>query len=386
MIKGLFISNIDDRVVRGYAPKIFGQVQAFISAGFVMTLLRFTNGHIAVRTGDGNTILKQPDKILNKIGSAIGKRIQLFACSFQMLKSDSFDFVYIRYTPFDPFLIIFLLLVRIKHRTALNIIMEIPTYPYDKQYLSTGVISFSALQLFIDFTCRHLLCYLINRFVVVNCTLNRVFGVPVTSINNGVNIEDFSLTGNLGRVGQPVCLVYVGNAGVWHGLDRLIVGLSTYYTNHNDSNKLKVRLIIVGGGQTNETRTLSSKYGMQDYVSFVGPRDGVELDEIMQLATVGVGVLASHRLSLELFSPLKHREYCARGLPFIYDGNDDGFLDVEFAMSVGMCDDPIDIDNVVSFAEKLRCESEMPQKIRAHAERDFGWSGVMSEVISSIRE
>lgn len=383
MIKGFFISNIDDRVVRGYLPKILGQVQAFINAGVYMTLLRFLDGHVAIRQGHTNVFRKQSDQILGTAKSAVSKRIRLFTNSYRILKTESFDFLYIRYTPFDPFLLVFLLLVRMKFNCKFQVLLEIPTYPYDKQYLSAGVISFSALQWMIDFFCRQLLCFMIDHFVIVNCDRNRVFRVPVISIKNGVDVEDFSLTGDLGRVGDPIHLVYVGNAGVWHGLDRLILGLSKYYE-QPDSNKREVRLIVVGGGMSEETQNLSIRNRMQDYVSFMGARDGKDLDEIMQHATVGVGVLATHRLSSELFSPLKHREYCARGIPFIYDGNDDGFSEVEFALNVGMCDDPIDVDAVVGFVDKLRNENELPQIIQAYAAKNFSWSGAMSEVTSTI--
>lgn len=385
MIKGFFISNIDDRFVRGYLPKIFGQVQAFINAGFSMTLVRFLDGNIVMRQGYATNLRKQPDKILDKAKSAISKRIRLFTNSYRILKTESFDFLYIRYTPFDPFLLAFLLLVRMKFNRKFQVVLEIPTYPYDKQYLSAGFISFSALKWVIDFFCRHVLFLVVDHFVIVGCLKNRVFGIPVISINNGVDVEVFSLTGNFGRVGDPIHIVIVGNIGPWHGLDRLIVGLSKYYE-QPFPDKREVRLVVVGGGKVDEVQALSKEQRIQDYVTFIGARDGQELDEILQLATVGVGSLACHRLSLSfgLTSSLKLREYCARGIPFIHDGSDNAFSDVEFALNVGMCDAPIDIDAVVSFVDKLRNEIELPQAIRDYAAKNFSWSSAMSEVTSSI--
>jgi glycosyltransferase involved in cell wall biosynthesis len=383
---GFYISNIDDRVVKGYLPKVLGQVQSFINSDIKMTLLRFKGGRVALRRSNSESIKSQPDEIVSEVMSPIRKRIRLLVIAYRIIQTELSNFIYIRYTPFDPLLLFFLILIKIRVKRKLMVAVEIPTYPYDRQYLSRGILSFSALQLFFDYCTRYFLFLVVNRFVIVNCSSPSVFNVPVSSITNGVSIDDFALVPNLGKSGDPINFVFVGNAGVWHGLDRLITGLSQFYGSGLDSSLVKINLSIVGGGSSNDIRNLCLKYGVQDYVTFVGPLDGAELDEVMKLATVGVGVLASHRLSHRKFSPLKHREYCARGLPFIYDGNDDGFMDVEFAMNVDLCDQPIDIRSVILFVERLRSENDLPQKIRSYAKCRFDWLNIMAEVISDVRK
>ena len=384
MTNGLYVSNIDDRVVKGYLTKVLGQVQSFINADIRMTLLRFKGGRVALRCSNSEMIKSQPDKILSEASTAIHKRLQLLIVSYRVIKSELFDFIYIRYTPFDPLLLVFLILIKSTSSRKIKIFLEIPTYPYDMQYLSRGILSFSALQLFFDYCTRYFLFLVVNRFVIVNCSSPSVFNVPVSSITNGVSIDDFAQVPNLGKLGDPINFVFVGNAGVWHGLDRLITGLSRLYVNGLDSSQVKVNLFIVGSGNSNDIRNLCLKNGVHDLVTFVGPLDGTELDEFMKLATIGVGVLASHRLSHGKFSPLKHREYCARGLPFIYDGNDDGFMDVEFAMNVGLCDQPIDIRKIILFVDRLRSENDLPQRIRSYAKCRFDWPNIMTEVISTV--
>ena len=98
MTNGLYISNIDDRVVKGYSTKVLGQVQSFINADIRMTLLRFKGGRVTLRCSNSEIIKSQPDKILSESSTAIHKRLQLLIVSYRVIKSELFDFIYIRYT------------------------------------------------------------------------------------------------------------------------------------------------------------------------------------------------------------------------------------------------------------------------------------------------
>jgi len=383
-VKGLFLSNVDDRVTFGYLPKLLGQVRAFSRSGLCIRFLYFSRGQLQFQDYGSDDYSSKITTIVSDIGNLFFKRWHLFHQAWLYLLDSEVNFIYIRYNPFDPFLVIFLFLVRWRCKAVQQVLVEIPTYPYDKYLLSSGLLSFASMQLLLDLVSRPFLHWFVNRSVVVNCRNPKVFGMPVISITNGVDVDSYAPHTPLFTSTGSVRLVFVGNIQDGHGLDRLVHGLARYYGDSPECTP-DVTLTVIGGGESS-LRELCQKMGVLDKVKFVGHQEGAGLDDYLRDATIGVGVLASHRINLGDFSPLKHREYCARGLPFIYDGNDTSFRDTDFALNVGMNDQPIDIRAVISFATSVACRSDLSDTMRAYAKENFDWSSIMGCVINYLKK
>jgi glycosyltransferase involved in cell wall biosynthesis len=382
-VKGLFISNVDDRVTFGYLPKLMGQVRALVLSGLGVRFLSFSRGELQFRDYNSDGSCSKVSTIVSDVGGLFSKRWHLLHQAWLYLLNSEVNFIYIRYNPFDPFLVIFLLLVRWRCKAVQKIIVEMPTYPYDKYLLSSGLLSFTAMQWLLDIVCRPFLHWLVDRSVVVNCRNLQVFGMPVISITNGVDVDSYAHHTPLFTSPGSVHLVFVGNIHDGHGLDRLVHGLARYYEDSSQCS-LDVTLTVIGGRESG-LRELCEKIGVLDKVKFVGHQEGLGLDDYLREATIGVGVLASYRLNMEDFSPLKHREYCARGIPFIYDGNDTSFRDTDFALNLGMNDQPIDIRSVIAFASTV-ARPGLSDAMRAYAKQNFSWSSVMVDVINYLKK
>ena len=82
---------------------------------------------------------------------------------------------------------------------------------------------------------------------------------------------------------------------------------------------------------------------------------------------------------------MKSREYCARGIPFIYSFPEKGFNgDEEFTLLLPSNDAPIPIDKVVAFANRTATDPETGSKMRAFAEKQFDWKVQMDKVLKVL--
>ena len=171
----------------------------------------------------------------------------------------------------------------------------------------------------------------------------------------------------------------VSNCSFWHGIDRFLYSLLQYRKN---GGKEKIKFYIVGEG--NETSKLKKivedNIELQDIVIFYGFKSGEELDEIYNNSDIALGSLGIHRLKLESVQPLKNREYCTKGLPFIIGFNDPNFKNKEYVYEVSYDDELIDIEKLIKWYKNLEIS---PEEIRKDAEK-FTWDIQMKKVLDNI--
>ncbi len=197
-----------------------------------------------------------------------------------------------------------------KRHPGLRILMEIPIYPFkDERREKVGIKSR------INETLGTLMwkkC--LDRIVVISNDMDRLYGVPVISVNNGIDYDDMRVRTTAQM--DSINLIAVSGCFFWHGYDRLIKGLGEYYSVQRDKD---VNLYIVGEGDCSaEYREISDRYGLTDtHVYFCGIRSGEELDEVFDKCDLAVDCLGAHRKNNFYSSSLKSREYVAKGLPIV---------------------------------------------------------------------
>lgn len=176
--------------------------------------------------------------------------------------------------------------------------------------------------------------------------------------------------------GGDLHLLCVANVSRWHGLDRLLQGLAAY------DGTPKVILHIGGdGSELPQLHKLTNELGIGDRVIFHGFTTGKALDDLFDQCHVAVGSLGIHRIGLKEASILKAREYCARGIPFIYGIADPDFpVDVPYILHLPADESPINIDQVLAFAQEVCADPDHPQKMRRYAEEHLDWSVKMKQL------
>ncbi len=192
---------------------------------------------------------------------------------------------------------------------------------------------------------------------------------PHLTIGNGLTVDSVPIRQAPRYIGD-IHLLCVANVSRWHGLDRFLRGLATFY------GKPKVILHIVGDGpEIPYLREMASNLKITNQVIFHGFQTGESLDVLFDQCHIAVGSLGIHRKGLKQTSELKAREYCARGIPFIIASVDSDFpKDFIYIFHIPATEDQIDINQVIMFAENVCADINHPQKMRRYAEEHLDWS------------
>lgn len=205
--------------------------------------------------------------------------------------------------------------------------------------------------------------------------------LPGIVVGNGIDVSSIEVRNRVPRSSDEIRLVFVGNIANWHGLDRLIRGLALH------KGEYRFSLSIIGDGdpvEVDRLKRMVSDLGLRN-VDFLGAMKGERLDQALDLADVAVGCLGAHRKGLEEVAPLKHREYCAKGMPFIYTSFDPDFSGFPFALKLEAGEEPINMDVVANFYAMLSEQQDVSAKMRAYAEEFLDWGPKMKRVVDFIQ-
>lgn len=199
---------------------------------------------------------------------------------------------------------------------------------------------------------------------------------PNITIGNGIDVSKVKIRKPPIFDGKKLDLLCVANVSRWHGIDRLLEGLAIYKGN------TKVRFFLVGDGQDlPNLKLMVKKIGVDKNVIITGDLKGSALDDLFETSHIAVGSLGLHRMNMKEGSILKAREYCARGIPFLYGCSDPDFPDdFPYVQKVPGDESAINVEEVIRFAEKVYSDPEHHIKMRAYAEENLDWPVKMKKL------
>ena len=288
----------------------------------------------------------------------VWKRIY-YAPIIKYARREKIEFVYIRSAHnANPFT---LRLVKHLKSIGAKVVMEIPTYPYDQEYITRSM----KLSLAVDRCFRHSLAKILDGIVTFS-NAGRIFGGKTIRISNGIDFDAIPLKQNRNNTSHELHLIGVAEVHYWHGFDRLVNGLAEYYRTNPD---YKVYFHIVG--------PLTGDNHLEPYVILHGPLHSEELDAQFEKADFAIGSLGRHRSGIAHIKTLKNREYAARGLAFTYSENDDDFDSAPYVWKAPADESPVDIMGLVEFQRAL---TMTPLEIRESV-YPLSWKAQMQKVI-----
>ncbi len=298
---------------------------------------------------DGHRQWLVDDEVIADLGTGfiakLKKRID-FSPIVRYIKQEEVQFVYIRSNHnANPFTIYF---VKQLKRLGIKVVMEIPTYPYDHEYLGRE------RELFVDRLFRKQLCKYIDRIVTFS-NEETIFGRPTIRISNGIDFNSIPLrTIPIDRKENEIHLIAVAEIHFWHGFDRLIHGLGRYYQT-NPTTQVYLHLVgdFFGTREKEEILTPIKTYGLEKHVICYGNQSGDALNNIFNQCDFAIGSLARHRSGITHIKTLKNREYAARGFGFIYSETDDDFEQMPYILKVPADETPIDVPQLIIFYQLL---------------------------------
>lgn len=284
------------------------------------------------------------------------------------------DYIYIRKPHITKEFIRFLKVQREVCGDGLLILLELPTYPYDKELSEFKNLSLLAK----DRAGRKKLSGLVDRIVTFSED-DEIFGIPTIKSFNGIDLRAIGLRKcdwepSKNGLLEILCCARFSK---WHGADRLVAGLRDYYA-MGGTRDLRVHM-LGEGPELQRLVSMTRDGGLEDKVLFHGFQQQASMDEFYDRCSLAVGSLGLHRLGLAGASTLKSREYLAKGIPFIYSGEIDVLTGVEFryAQQMPSDDSPINIASLIEFHDRLYAQSTQAEVARRM--RDFATANVSME-------
>lgn len=355
----------------GVRKKVDGQAAALAHSGWKASLL---GGEKFIPTLLGKNLFSRIVQLpVNTVRLSLHDR-RGYQRALSEIRSLAPAAIYIRYSTVTFAFIEFLRRLRAFDPPP-KVIMEIATWPYDRERNPLDLMTWE------DRLLRSRLRGLVDRIVTVSDD-EEILGVPTIMIRNGITVDTIPYHGARLFDGRQLNLIGVANISFWHGYDRLLRGLAEY---RRKNSKINIQFNVVGeGAALGALKQLSADLDLNDTVHFLGFKSGEELDDLFQGAHIGIGSLGLHRLGIGNAPILKHREYCARCLPFIISNPDDGFPDnFPFVLRADAGESPLDILQVIEFYERIRPLDF--NLMRDYAVKNLDWNTMMRPVVSYLR-
>jgi len=363
----------------GISKKIHSQVKGLRENGYEVHLCYYDFD------ADGNRCRFVDGSVIRNYGkgqiAGLLQRVD-YDCIYEYCKQNKIDFVYARcFQNANPLLI--RLFKRLKN-LGIKSVTEIPTYPYDQEFVGFPFITRVGLK--IDQMFRNKLSEQMNAIVTFS-DAETIFGQRTIRISNGVDMDSIPLHNYKVPEDNSIHLIGVAEVHYWHGFDRLIAGLGEYYS--NNSNPRPVYFHIVGVVWKSEMydsvhapgfSELMDKYNIRDKVIFHGQLFGDELNQIFDQCCFAIGSLARHRSGITTIKTLKNREYATRGMPFAYSEQDNDFDGKSYVLKIVPDESPVDILSILNFIDN-HCFA--PDYIRTSVE-NLSWSVQMKRVIDEV--
>lgn len=367
--KALFIVFHGFDPNNGISKKITYQINALKACGIHTHLCYMEENDNKRRIVDGQIIADYG----NGLKSKILKRTEFSSIAKYAIK-EHITFVYIRSNHnANPFTIS---MVKRMKKAGMKVVMEIPTYPYDAEYLSQGM----GKQLFQDGIFRKLLAKQLDAIVTFS-DYNEIFGKKTIRISNGIDFDSIKIKKSSIPESSVINLIGVAEIHPWHGFDRVIKGLVAYYKMPHE---IIVKFHIVGyfffTNDENMFKQMIADNHLEQYIILHGKKHGIELDKVFDECDFGIGSLGRHRVGIDKIKTLKNREYAARGIPFIYSETDSDFDQRSYILKAPADETPIDIERIIDFYRNFKMT---PEDIR-NSIKDLSWKHQMEHVINEL--
>jgi glycosyltransferase involved in cell wall biosynthesis len=375
-MKILFLVYHGFSEVSGISKKIHYQVKGLRENGHEVHLCSYgfaSNGH-RCRYIDGEVLRDYGTGMM----AGLRQRTE-YDSVFDYCQLNGIGFVYARcFQNANPWLIRFFRRLR---EAGIKAVTEIPTYPYDQEFVGFPFLTRMGLK--VDQLFRRRL-YQEMEAMVTFSDAERIFGQRTIRISNGVDFDSISLH-HFQNTDDAIHLIGVAEVHYWHGYDRMMVGLGEYYRRGGTR---KVFFHVVGGVADSEMHTsvhargfddIIRTYGIERYVIFHGQLFGDELDRVFNQCQFAVGSLGRHRSGITVIKTLKNREYATRGVPFIYSEQDSDFDHRPYVLKAPADESPIDVQQILDFIDRFQMR---PSEIRSTVE-NLSWRIQMQKVVEA---
>lgn len=360
--------------------KFNGQMNACIQLGYEAWYLEWDGkafSLVCMNTGEKKHVMNATQRLPQETYYHTLYFIDMYRAAIKAIGMHAFDKLYIRFLPTFPPAVRF---VKLAKRKGITIIQELPTYlgqGNDDGSVQPSFVRRAALRLSNAYA--RLAQRKMDFFTVIGVDAGgSLYGKPAMNINNGIDV-----TAIRQRDYQPrqdgLHMLLLASMCDWHGYDRMIESLKHYRGDE------KITLHFAGNDGDGSLAKWKQLAEDMENVIFHGGVYGEELDEMINQMDIGVSSLGLYRIGLELGTVMKGREYMARGLPFVYAGDDPTIIrDHPHAMQVPNSDALIDMESVIAFAKRMREQNDAASSMREYARANMSWEMEFERIFKAV--
>ena len=378
----LLYFDVDGPNQIGVSKKIQYQINAMEKLGHRVTLGFCSNNKFVLRDSDNERSFEAISGRSHYRKALRGLLLKLYS---------DYELIYVRF-PGSIDWFIYDTFKRI-HKKNAKIILEMPTYPIGGEllgYLRKLKGERQYIQYIIRSTVYGMHRILSRRLyhyvdaIVSYSEYQKIWSINTINIENGIDCDNITPKSRNSENSSCINMLCVASFAEWHGIDRVIAGLQNYYAQENRP-ECDVELTLVGSSPYLDKLLSSIGNELSSHLNIKGSLYGRELDEEYDKANIAISSLGMHRIGLKYGSTLKTREYCAKGIPFIYGYIEKGIDNTfKYAFQVAANEDPININEIITFYESIK-QDDYIEEMRKFAKK-YDWKNQMNIVFNKLNE
>lgn len=347
----------------GVKKKIFAQLRVF-GKHFPRCLMVYYAHGMAYLLEDGCVIEKE----------VALSRVECFKWYCEWMKKYHCRWVYMRCI--IPATYSYLLFLREMKEMGICVVLEYPTYPYDDEVKNEDILREDR-----EYRGE------IGKYISCVTTYARdttVYGIHTIALQNGVELQENPVR-RMRKRGTNINLLAVAGFYFHHGFERVLEGLYRYYQ-HPGVYDFYFYMVGEGSEKRNYIQ-LVKRYGLERFVEFCGVKTGAELDCYYDNADIGIAPIGLYKMGAVSSAPIKTREYCSRGLPFVYGYEDLGFTGEEaYVRKISNSPDPVDMNEIIGLYEATAENRDIINDMRNNSEKNFSWDILLKDVLEYMKD
>lgn len=360
--------------------KFNGQMSACIQLGYEAWYLAWDGEGfdlVCRNTGEKRPVMKATQRLPKETYYHTLYFIDMYRAAIKAIGMVAFDKLYIRFLPTFPPAVRF---VKKAKKQGITIIQEIPNYlgkGNDDGSRQPGIVRRVALK--VSNAYAGLAQKKMDFFTVIGVDAKGTFAAkPAMNINNGIDVTAIRLR-DYQPQGDGLHMLLLASMCDWHGYDRMIESLKNY------KGEEKIVLHFAGNDGDGSLAKWKQLAAGMDNVIFHGGVYADELDQLINGMDLGISSLGLYRIGLDMGTVMKGREYMARGLPFVYAGEDPTIeKDHPYALQLPNDDSPIDMEAVVAFARRVCTDRDASESMREYARTHMSWEMEFERILHAV--
>ena len=356
----------------GTTAKIISEVKTLRLMGFEVYYTAYLDNGVAIYDNNDNLIafisfFTKCKSLINVI-----KKDYLVHISRKFLQDKQFDIFLLRINYIGK--TYFKMLKEMKAQGAFIMMESLSYYPN----IDFGDIKKASYMMISGSLKRHAKdLHTVVDLMLTEGVINDFYGIPCIEFGMGVEVDRYKRHSYQGKLNE-LNLLMVGCDSIYHVTDRIILSLKHYLSNTNRTYNVKLHLV---GDILAKDKKLIRESSLKDNVICYGKQFGKELDDIFDKCNIALGPLAQHRIQKK-DTGLKTKEYFARGIPYLYTGEEKKVgNNYPYIFQLDDTEDIVDFKKIFQFYDSIKPNTKIADDMRSKACEVFSWKSIFKNVV-----